>query len=46
MFNLSEEILQQVEIAAKTIENNSVVDGTYACICCGSGWCTVGIAND
>lgn len=46
MFNLSEEMLQQVEIAAKAIENNSVVDSAYGCVCCGSGWCAVGIASD
>ena len=46
MFNLSEEMLQQVEIAAKAIENNSVVNSAYDCVCCGSGWCLTGIGND
>ena len=47
LFNLSEEMLQLVDNAAKTIESKPVVDCAYNCICCGSGHCCSGaIATD
>ena len=49
LFNISDEQIETLERNASDIQkkgeqSDDVV--SYGCICCGSGWCTVGIADD
>lgn len=48
LFNLSDEMLRKVDEAAMAIakEASEVETVSYGCICCGSGICTLGIADD
>lgn len=48
LFNISSEMLAAVESAAQAISETSAQEQpvAYGCICCGSGWCTAGIADD
>ena len=49
LFNISDEQIAMLERNASDIQkkgnqSNEIV--SYGCICCGSGWCTAGIADD
>lgn len=47
LFNLSEETMQKLEQSAASVEKiEEATVVSYGCICCGSGICCAGIADD